>query len=71
MGYKNLSYKEYQHNYYIRTKELKREYYRQNAQLYYLENKQKVRDYQYFYYHGHYKNNVNIIKDNIKININD
>lgn len=71
MPYKNLTYKEYQHEYYIRKRDLKKEYYKQNAQRYYNENREKIKNYQYFCYHGHYKNNINIINDNIKIYIND
>ena len=71
MPYKNRTYKEYQHEYYLKNREKKREYYLQYANRYYKENRCKIRDKYFCNFSDYQKTGMNIIDKNIKININD
>jgi len=48
MGYKNKNNKEYQREYYLKNKELKK----QKFHEYYIKNQDNIKDYQHNYYHS-------------------
>ena len=52
MGYKNKTNQEYQREYYLKNKELKKQKFHDAAHEYYIKNQDNRKAYQYNYYHN-------------------